>query len=528
MEQTRLTPQDFPRRFTDMVHEEIQTFPQSLTKLIWQPVILYRLYLGLVSLFGLVIVGWGLLQAPHYARIDHFILLFFLAAVSPFGVTSVRVENSGITYVIGPAVGLAAIPFFGPAAACVILAGFNLCIWLIKPRDQTTWKKSGAQLAFNNGMHALAIVIAAWPLIALREWLGADTVWGQTLPWLPAAVLYEEANLWLLIGVLRLQHGPQIKPLDMWKTDRWASQISIAVLALGGGFLAFAMQEYERMGIVIFYVPIVLSAYAFRLYVRQMQAHMDNLEQIVAERTKDLANLNRQKDAYLAVLTHDMMTPLASIQLCAEELQVDPTAAVDNPHLTTVMLRSQKTLFNLVRNILDIEKLQAGGSLSSQKMACNLGELLSHVVSIVQAEADGRSIALKHRLPAQPVMVFADCQQLERILLNLLANAVKYTPSGGAVYAEVGMARDDAIIKVLDTGYGIPAEELPYIFDRFRRVEQLKDKATGAGLGLAITKALVAEHNGEIIVQSEVGKGSLFTVRLPVGRPDEDDGHWAL
>lgn len=113
-----------------------------------------------------------------------------------------------------------------------------------------------------------------------------------------------------------------------------------------------------------------------------MQVHLANLEQIVAERTKDLAELNRQKDAYLAVLTHDMMTPLTSIRLCAEELQADPNSAVDNPSLITFLLRSQQTLFTMVRNILDIEKLQAGGSLSAKKTLCDLAQTLIHIIEI--------------------------------------------------------------------------------------------------------------------------------------------------
>ena len=105
---------------------------------------------------------------------------------------------------------------------------------------------------------------------------------------------------------------------------------------------------------------------------------------------------------------------------------------------------------------------------------------------------------------------------MERVILNLISNAVKYTPSGGSIH--VDMTRDDQeiLLKVVDTGYGIPVDELPFIFERFRRVEQLKDKAVGTGLGLAITKALVEEHGGKILVESAEGKGSTFAVHLPL------------
>ena len=268
---------------------------------------------------------------------------------------------------------------------------------------------------------------------------------------------------------------------------------------------------------MIFFWPILLSVYAFRQYVQQMQTHLANLEQIVADRTKDLAELNRQKDAYLAVLTHDMMTPLTSIRLCAEELQADPTSAVDNPSLSTFLLRSQRTLFTMVRNILDIEKLQAGGSLSSKKNICDLSQILSHVVEILQNEAGEKNVLVHYAIPERSLLVYADRNQLERVLMNLLSNAVKYTPQNGSVQVTAEQRDDKVVVNFTDTGYGVPAEDLPYIFERFRRVEQHKEKATGTGLGLAITKALVEEHGGEITVESAVGKGSTFTVSLPTG-----------
>src|SRR5690606_30733427 len=118
-------------------------------------------------------------------------------------------------------------------------------LWLLKPKDQRTWKKSGIQLAFNQGMHALAFFIAGLALLQSSELLGPHTLWGQTLPWLLAALLYNEVNIWLLIGVLRLQHGPSIQPWAIWREDRWASQISVLVVALGGGLLALAVAEYS-------------------------------------------------------------------------------------------------------------------------------------------------------------------------------------------------------------------------------------------------------------------------------------------
>lgn len=118
-------------------------------------------------------------------------------------------------------------------------------------------------------------------------------------------------------------------------------------------------------------------------------------------------------------------------------------------------------------------------------------QLATGMMEIVQPEAQAKNITFTHYASEEPLLMDVDRQHMERVILNLISNAVKYTPSGGSIH--VDMTRDDQeiLLKVVDTGYGIPVDELPFIFERFRRVEQLKDKAVGTGLGLAITKALV-------------------------------------
>ena len=110
--------------------------------------------------------------------------------------------------------------------------------------------------------------------------------------------------------------------------------------------IAWAILNYNWLGISIFFIPSLLSAYAFRLYVINTQRNMDRLEELVAERTADLAALNRQKDAFLAVLTHDMLTPLSSIRLFTEIIQEDPDSIKADPSLTDTMYHSHKTLMN--------------------------------------------------------------------------------------------------------------------------------------------------------------------------------------
>lgn len=505
-------------------YEELKLWPLALLGhlKLWNRKTLYTLYVGVIGGTGALLVMRGLfvtldlLGYPSYDRVVSFLLLVLLALVAALVTSSAEVGDGGITYTVGPAIAIAAVPFFGPYAAAVIFAVHNVGMWLLKPANETTWKRSWSQLAFNIGMHSIAMLFASWLLLPLRSWLGGSTILGQTLPWVPAAYLFEELNFWILAGVLRLQLGDKVQPLVMWREDHWATQVGMLVTAIGGGTLAIAVQEYDWRGVIIFFMPIVLSAYAFRLYVRKMQVHLDNLESIVAQRTSALEELNHQKDAFLAVLTHDMITPLTSIQMYSELIQADPQIVLDNPRLIQIMLRSQKTVSDLVRDILDIERVASGGALLTQKVDCNLAQMIADAIEIVQPEAKEKGLYLHYKQPAHPLTIYADRHQIQRVLLNLLANAVKYTQPGGTITIELYQDGTYVFISFADTGYGIPADELPHIFNRFRRVGQHKDKAIGTGLGLTISKALVEEHRGEITVSSEVGQGSVFTVKVPI------------
>jgi signal transduction histidine kinase len=299
--------------------------------------------------------------------------------------------------------------------------------------------------------------------------------------------------------------------------------INVLVTAVGGGVLAFAIQQLELIGLAIFFLPIFLSAYAFRLYVRRTQEQMDRLEELVELRTQDLAEaneslaeLNEQKDAFLAVLTHDMRSPLTNIHGYASLMRDNPQFETgQRTQMLDVILRNERALLEIVNNILDIEHLESGAPILLDRENFNLTSVLGELVESHEAQAIEKQIQLEYEAGAQPIFVHADKQKCTRILQNLISNALKYTPEQGRVTVRAHMNGRYAKIDVEDTGYGIPQDELPHIFDRFSRVDKHKNVAVGTGLGLAIVKSLVEAHGGEICVQSEEGVGSTFTVKLP-------------
>jgi signal transduction histidine kinase len=173
------------------------------------------------------------------------------------------------------------------------------------------------------------------------------------------------------------------------------------------------------------------------------------------------------------------------------------------------------TMNELVQNLLDLAKMDAGMEL--KKEIVNIHELLAEVVDEFGPQTQAKNQTLTLSKSESQLQVQAEPFQLKQALRNLVGNAIKYTPNNGTVSLSVVMDQYNALVRVKDTGYGIPAKDLPHIFDRFYRVrdESVKD-LEGNGLGLAIVKSIIEGHGGQISVESELGKGSCFCVSLPI------------
>lgn len=476
----------------------------------------YFLYLVVVAFAGLALVVFGLLQFPEFHPKTTFLLILALAIFAELTATTIKTVDQGIGFEVGTAVSLVLIPLFGPGAAVLAATACTATIWLLKLGPGKTWRKNWEPLAFNVGMHSVAIYVSGLLFLYLQQRLGVHTLAGQMLPWILTAVLYDQLNFGMVLIIIRLKQGPTVNPLAMWKENLWAAPINIMILAVGGGTLALAVDQFGVVGIIIFFMPIVLSAYAFRLYVNQMQAHMDNLEHIVSQRTEELQKVMQEKDAFLAVLTHDMKSPLTSIHMYATMLKEYPQIIQQKPHMLDAVLHSQESLTDIVNNILDLEKLKADGQVPMEKSDFDFAVVAEKVFNMVRVQAESKMIAVTVDGLDRHAFVYADQNHMERILNNLITNAIKYTPVNGRIAITLSAQDSCLILRVQDSGLGIPAEELPYVFDRFHRVVSHRKLAAGTGLGLAITKALVEAHDGKIEVTSQVGVGSCFTAYLPV------------
>ncbi|HEU5283093.1 MAG TPA: HAMP domain-containing sensor histidine kinase, partial [Burkholderiales bacterium] len=222
----------------------------------------------------------------------------------------------------------------------------------------------------------------------------------------------------------------------------------------------------------------------------------------------------------VANVSHDLKTPLATLQGYVDTLLLkdDALAPAERRHYLGVASRSCQRLSKLVADLIELAKLDAH-EVTLQPEPFSPGELLQDVAQKFQLKAEQRRVALETVLPDRVPYVSADIRLIERVLENLIGNALAHTDSGGKVRLTVDSAGSDVVLWVSDTGCGIPADELPHVFERFYRVNGADwERGGNAGLGLAITKSILDLHGSEMKVESQVGVGTSFAFTLPTTR----------
>ena len=219
---------------------------------------------------------------------------------------------------------------------------------------------------------------------------------------------------------------------------------------------------------------------------------------------------------FTADASHELRTPLAVIRTTAEVALRNSEGAEHRTALEQVVAETERTS-QLVENLLLIAKADSGGAELS-KRAMDLVAAVDEACAQVNVLAHVKGVRLVRRLSSRPIAITADREALRRLFLILLDNAVKYTMAGGEIEIEIEERDGHVSGSVKDTGIGIPTEDIPFIFDRFYRVDRARSRALGgAGLGLAIARWIVEAHGGTLSVESELNRGSLFRVRLPIG-----------
>ncbi|WP_420641025.1 sensor histidine kinase [Candidatus Leptofilum sp.] len=479
-----------------------------------------QIYSGLLSLAGLVIIIIGLLRFPQYENPSILLLLLFFAIATQSTMTYLAGGNVSVS--VSGAISFAVVGMYGPIAAGMAAAIAELGLWVLslktKERD---WNHEVERLGVNIGIHAISTLLAGIVFFWVRGLLGTGSFFIDSIPWFVGAIVGDQVNFWLLAIIIYLAAG--VPPKDVFKENRWAIPMNVLVMSIGGGLIMLAVVQFGLLGLAIFVLPIILSAYSFRVTVNNAKKQMEKLEEMVTVRTQALADANhkleelhKEKDSFLAVLTHDMRTPLTSIRGYGSIMRDRELTREQQTKIAKVILNSQDTLLEIVNNILELEKLQSGVPILLESSNFDLALLVKNTAESLETQALEKTITLNYDQIPSPIMVTADMSKIRRVILNLISNALKYTPESGLVSVRTLVNGRFAIFQVEDNGYGIPADELPHIFDRYSRVKGHRHLAIGTGLGLAIVKSLIEAHDGEISVQSEENVGSTFTFKLPL------------
>lgn len=230
----------------------------------------------------------------------------------------------------------------------------------------------------------------------------------------------------------------------------------------------------------------------------------------------ELKKLEQMRKDFVANVSHELKTPITSIKGFSETLL---DGAMENKQtlndFLNIILKESDRLQSLIQELLDLSKIEKQGfSLSIQKL--DLGDVLEDVVAIMKGKAAEKEIVLEYNRGDKPVYIEGDVHRLKQVFINVISNAISYTPKQGAVHISSANNGSTVSTEIRDTGIGIEASEIPRIFERFYRVDKARSRNSGGtGLGLAIVKHLVEAHKGTIAVKSEVGKGTSFIIELP-------------
>jgi signal transduction histidine kinase/CheY-like chemotaxis protein len=308
------------------------------------------------------------------------------------------------------------------------------------------------------------------------------------------------AALAVRAGVRAVADASEISPFIV--ASDW-----LAVVAMGA-VLAF------RRG----YHILIESAEAVREYETEY-ARKEREAHALAQVNDELRRLDELKSEFLAMVSHELRTPLTAIIGYSRLLirQVHGPLSPKQLEHQEAIFRGAQRLTNLINDLLDVSRLEAG-RIELQPRPTELKHVVEQVIQVVGVAAHGKQIRLDNAIGAGLPPVHVDPSRLQQILVNLLGNAVKFTPPGGVVRVAAGRHQEQVWVAVEDTGVGIPGDELARIWDPFYQVESpMRRRHGGSGLGLALVRRLVELHGGLVRAESEgENRGSRFSFTLPV------------
>lgn len=351
-----------------------------------------------------------------------------------------------------------------------------------------------------------------------------DDQYGYVFTYKPLGLFFFALGMIFLVTIaVRLRRNPDARTQAVWPA---AGVMFFGVMMLllrplsaqVGPVLGFVLTfPYNALALGVSALILGRAILEYQLFdpLRELNAELQTANH-------QLRETSRLKSEFLATMSHELRTPLGGIIGYADLMSQGTYGDVNDVQRERLgrVLRNGQHLLDLINDVLDLSKIEAG-QMTLTKREFDVVALVGELLEVVLPQAQERGLTLEFKSNG-PVMLYADPLRVRQILMNLLSNAVKFTMNGGVILTLKDGQPDSVCFSVQDTGIGIPAEALDYIFEEFRQVDGSSTRQHGGtGLGLAITKRLVELHNGKLEVQSELGQGSTFRVLLPRQPQDE-------
>lgn len=296
-------------------------------------------------------------------------------------------------------------------------------------------------------------------------------------------------------------------------------------------FLMLSLLSIIFTGIVSFFFADIISTPVEKLTevvrgvtqgrtdLRAVEAGNDELAKLSSSFNQMISRLSQiddQRKTFVSNVSHELRTPLSSIKILSESLLHNPTVKPEMVQEFLVDINTEvDRLNNIINSLLYLVDLEKEGMKLDYSLTY-LNWLIRNVVAFLRPLAQQKNLTM-HFEEVSECQIYLDKERIQQCLINIIANAIKFTPEGGDITVRLLVGRETAIISVADTGIGIPPEKLPMIFDRFYRVDEARARNTGgSGLGLSISQQIINLHGGRIEVTSEQSKGTRFSVYLPI------------
>lgn len=309
----------------------------------------------------------------------------------------------------------------------------------------------------------------------------------------------------------RIARHPQLA--DVYKQFPFEAWVSLPLMVNGAaiGGLSLSFKQFKQLNQEECEFMVALSRQCAQAIFRAQLYEGERKARAEAERA------NQVKDEFLAVLSHELRSPLNPILGWSKLLQNQEYDFATVTRGLQTIERNAKLQTQLIEDLLDVSRILLG-KLSLEVTSVNLKSTIEAAMETVRLAAAAKAIQIETRFDPHVICVAGDVGRLQQVIWNLLSNAVKFTPKGGQVQITLEQINLQAQIQVSDTGKGITAEVLPYVFDRFRQADSKTTRQFGGlGLGLAIVRQLVELHGGTVHVESlGEGQGATFTVNLPL------------